>query len=67
MGREDRTETTDRAWRRRIPGVVTGIVLVVALGAAATLIALQRAHTSSANGPGTQQSSHPTTTVPPHR
>jgi peptidoglycan hydrolase-like protein with peptidoglycan-binding domain len=64
MGRENRTETTGRAWRRRIPGVVTGIVLVVALGAAATLIALQRAHTSSANGPGTQQSSHPTTTVP---
>ena len=64
MGREERTETTDRTWRRRIPGVLTGIVLVVALGAAATLIALQRAHTSSANDPGTQQSSHPTTTVP---
>ncbi len=65
MGRGDRTETTDRAWRRRVPGVVTGIVLVVALGAAATLISLQRAHTSSANGPGTQQGSHPTTVPPP--
>jgi peptidoglycan hydrolase-like protein with peptidoglycan-binding domain len=44
---------------------VAGFVLVVALGAAATLIALQRAHTpSAANGPGTQQGSHPTTTVP---
>ncbi len=63
MGLGRRTRNTDPSRRRRVLGVVTGLVLVVALGGAGALIALQRAHTPSANGP--RQSSHPTTTVPP--
>jgi len=62
MGLGKRTRTTDSSPRRRVLGIVTGLVLVIALGGAGTLIALQGAHTPSANGPGTH---HPTTTVPP--
>jgi len=39
MGLGKRTKTTDWSPRRRVLGIVTGLVLVIALGGAGTLIA----------------------------
>lgn len=66
MGTVRRTRTTDQNRRWRVPGLVSGLVLIVALASAGTLIALQRPdHTSSPAVPRTGQNPNPTTTVPP--
>ncbi len=61
MGLGKLTTNAERSLRRRVFGIVTGFVLVVALAAAGTLIGLQQAHTPSSSGPR----AHPATTVAP--
>jgi peptidoglycan hydrolase-like protein with peptidoglycan-binding domain len=61
LGKHTRTADNDRPWR--FPSLAAGLILVVAVGAAGTLIGLQKTHTSSGRGPGTKN--HSTTTVPP--
>ncbi|MGD0944753.1 MAG: L,D-transpeptidase family protein [Acidimicrobiales bacterium] len=67
MGLKKRTKAFDPGGRWRVPGRITGLILIVALGAAGALIGLQRAHSNSAQAgqrPDTQKA-HPTTTLPP--
>ncbi|MGO9965509.1 MAG: L,D-transpeptidase family protein [Acidimicrobiales bacterium] len=61
MGLGKLTTNAEQSLRRRVFGIVTALVLVVALAAAGTLVALQQAHTPSSGGPR----AHPTTTLPP--
>ncbi len=71
MGAGLHRRTTDRKVRSRAPGIVTGLVLVVALGGVGTAIAIQRgSHSSPGSGPGApggNNGSHSstTTTAPP--
>jgi peptidoglycan hydrolase-like protein with peptidoglycan-binding domain len=70
MGAGLHRRTTDGRFRWRAPGVVTGLVLVVALGGFGTAIALQRDSHSSAGGGGSDPSNNggsstTTTTLPP--
>ena len=70
MGAGLHRRTTDGRRRLRAPGVVTGLVVVVALGGFGTAIALQRrSHASAGGSPGTSthsgSNSTTTTTVPP--
>jgi len=61
MGLGKRTGAADEGRRWRVPGLVIGLVLVIALCGVGTLIALQRgSHASASTRPG-----NPTTTVPP--
>ena len=62
MGLDRRTHDDGQSRRRRVLGVATGLVLVVALAGAGTLVALQRADGPAASVP--RHSSNPTTTVP---
>jgi peptidoglycan hydrolase-like protein with peptidoglycan-binding domain len=61
MGMGEVTTSGERRPRRRVLGKVAGVVIVGALGAAGTLIALQHSHTSASSEPATPS----TTTVPP--
>src|ERR1039458_10396886 len=61
LGKHTRTADNDRSWR--VPSLVAGLILVVAIGSAGILIGLQKTHPSSGRGPGTKN--HSTTTVPP--
>ena len=70
MGAGLHRRTTDSKIRSRAPGVVTGLVLVVALGGVGTAIALQKGSRPPApKGPvahgSTSHASSTTTTVPP--
>ncbi len=60
-------KTDGNARRRVVPGVVTGLALVVVLGGAGTAIGLRETHSGSAAGQRTPNASHSptTTTVPP--
>jgi peptidoglycan hydrolase-like protein with peptidoglycan-binding domain len=66
MGQSKHTGAFGRGGRWRVPGLVTGLILIVALAAAGTLIALQRAQLDSSQGSGSgSQGNHTTTTVAP--
>ncbi|MGA3215901.1 MAG: L,D-transpeptidase [Acidimicrobiales bacterium] len=62
MGQRNKPRAFDKGGPWRVPGLVTGLILIVALGVAGTLIALQRAHLDAAQGG--PPPAHPTTTVP---
>jgi peptidoglycan hydrolase-like protein with peptidoglycan-binding domain len=61
VGKHTKTADKDRSWR--VPSLVAGLILVVAVGTAGALVGLQKVHTSSGPGPGTKN--HPSTTLPP--
>lgn len=65
MGLGKGTKAAGRSERWRVPSIVTGTILAVALATVGTLIGLQRANDASPHSqrPGGQQS-HPSTTVP---
>jgi peptidoglycan hydrolase-like protein with peptidoglycan-binding domain len=65
MGLGKDTEAGGGAGRWRVPGLITGLILVIALAAAGTLVGLQRAHESSGSGGRSNgQGSSATTTAP---